>query len=74
MKTYLTVPFSAAHRARSLGAQWDMSRKSWFVPDGGDLGAFTEWLPRELRGWFGNLRTRPTASKASRNPSAAGRT
>ena len=52
MKTYIDVPLAASHRARALGARWDMSRKSWFVPDGVDLRLFKEWMPEALRPWL----------------------
>lgn len=42
--TYLTVPFSAKDRAKSLGARWDGARKQWFVPPGQDTEAFSQWI------------------------------
>jgi len=29
---------------KALGAQWDKTRKVWYVPSGMDLEAFREWL------------------------------
>jgi hypothetical protein len=62
VKTYIAVPFAANHRAKARGAQWDMARKSWFVPDGVDLAAFREWLPKELAAWFGGTKQRKRAA------------
>ena len=45
MKTYLQVPFDKRHRAKDLGARWDLARCAWFVPDGIDLTPFLEWVP-----------------------------
>ena len=52
MKTYIRVPFGAGHRAKALGARFDMAAKSWYVPDGVDLALFTEWLPGNLQRWL----------------------
>lgn len=43
--TYLVVPYPEKDRAKSLGARWDAAARQWYVPSGGDLTAFREWLP-----------------------------
>jgi len=58
MITYIDVPYAARHRAKALGARFDMAKRQWYVPDGLDLAAFKEWTPAGLRGWLGNLPTR----------------
>jgi hypothetical protein len=42
----LNVPFHEKDAAKRLGARWDADRKTWFAPDGADLGAFERWLPK----------------------------
>ncbi len=41
---YLTVPFAQKDKAKGLGAKWDPTRKSWYVPEGVDTGAFQRWI------------------------------
>lgn len=36
-KTYLAVPYSEKNEAKNLGAKWDKTEKSWYVPEGTDL-------------------------------------
>ncbi|MCP1674508.1 exodeoxyribonuclease VII large subunit [Natronocella acetinitrilica] len=43
--TYLNVPFAEKDAAKALGARFDGSRKSWFVPPEIDAAAFSRWLP-----------------------------
>lgn len=44
MRTNLQVPYHESSTAKALGAQWDMARKVWFVPDGVDLFPFLKWV------------------------------
>lgn len=71
MKTYIAVPYPASHRAKALGARWDMARKSWYVPDGVDLAKFSEWLPGELRAWFGSHRRKSKRKQNNPVPAVA---
>lgn len=41
----LRVPFTQKDEARRLGARWDGERKTWYLPEGVDRTAFTQWLP-----------------------------
>lgn len=41
----LAVPFSQKDEAKSLGARWDPSLKTWYVPDGMAVGPLARWLP-----------------------------
>ena len=43
-KTYLTVGFIEKDQAKSLGARWDPTQRSWYVPAGVDLAPFSRWL------------------------------
>lgn len=43
-RTYIDVPFTEKAEAKELGAKWDQQQKSWFIPEGVDLTAFTKWL------------------------------
>lgn len=56
MKTYIEVPFAEKDKAKALGARWDMSRRSWFVPDGVDLMKFKRWLPNEIGLYWDRLK------------------
>ena len=47
-RTYLKVPFQQKDAAKSLGAKWDASLSSWYVPEGLDTSAFTTWLTGAL--------------------------
>src|SRR5450830_871273 len=42
---FLKVPFAEKEEAKALGARWNGERKSWYVPEGKDTGAFARWLP-----------------------------
>ncbi|WP_122440161.1 DUF5710 domain-containing protein [Pseudomonas viridiflava] len=41
----LAVPFSEKDEAKSLGAKWDPSLKTWYIPVGMEIGPLTRWLP-----------------------------
>lgn len=43
MKTYLKVPFADKDAVKQLGAKWDGDMKSWYIPDGTDESAFSNW-------------------------------
>jgi hypothetical protein len=45
--TDLNVPFEEKEHAKRLGAKWDPTRKTWFVPDGTERALFTKWLPQQ---------------------------
>ena len=47
-RTYLKVPFQQKDAAKSLGAKWDATVSSWYVPEGVDTSAFTAWLSGAL--------------------------
>lgn len=42
--TFLNVPYAEKDEARALGARWNPSRKSWYVPPGVALEPFEKWL------------------------------
>jgi antirestriction protein ArdC/phage/plasmid primase-like uncharacterized protein len=42
-REYLNVPYADKEAAKALGAKWDRSEKSWFVPDGVDPSPFAQW-------------------------------
>lgn len=41
----LKVPYSEKDEAKKLGARWDSSSNTWFVPDSLDPHRFKRWLP-----------------------------
>jgi Domain of unknown function (DUF5710) len=51
----LRVPFSEKDEAKSFGARWDPSRKTWYVPAGVDSAPLQKWLPMpqapNIRAW-----------------------
>lgn len=40
---YLNVPFKEKDEAKELGARWDRSKRSWYVPAGVDVAPFAKW-------------------------------
>ena len=47
-RTYLKVHYSEKDAAKSLGAKWDATVGSWFVPETIDVAPFTAWLSGSL--------------------------
>jgi DNA helicase-2/ATP-dependent DNA helicase PcrA len=43
-RRYLAVAFRDKDEVKALGAQFDLTRKAWFVPPGVDIEPFTPWL------------------------------
>lgn len=43
---FINVPFSDKDKAKQLGAKWNATRKSWYIPDGVPITAFERWLPK----------------------------
>ncbi|MBC1181878.1 hypothetical protein HF680_04310 [Brevundimonas sp. WCHBH090558] len=41
----LNVPFSDKDEAKRLGAGWNPSRRTWYIPPGRDPQPFAKWLP-----------------------------
>ena len=42
----LSVSFEEKEDVKKLGAKWDGEKKSWYVPDGIDIGPFDKWVKR----------------------------
>ncbi len=42
----LSVSFEEKEDVKKLGAKWDGEKKSWYVPDGIDIGPFDKWVRR----------------------------
>lgn len=40
----LKVPYAEKDEAKALGARWNPTRKSWYVPDGVAVEPFAKWL------------------------------
>ena len=40
----LKVPYAEKDEAKALGARWNPTRKSWYVPDGVPAEPFAKWL------------------------------
>lgn len=57
MRVDLKIPFAEKDAAKKLGAQWDASRKIWYVLGKKDLTPFLKWLP-----------TPPSSSNAASAP------
>ena len=45
-KTFLAVPYKERYKVKPLGAKWDAQNKSWFAPEGTDLGPLQQWIPQ----------------------------
>ncbi|MEE4180946.1 DUF5710 domain-containing protein [Pseudomonas viridiflava] len=41
----LAVPFAEKEEAKSLGARWDTTLKTWYIPEGVEIGPLIRWLP-----------------------------
>ncbi|PSY62727.1 DUF5710 domain-containing protein [Escherichia coli] len=41
----INVPYNEKDEAKRLGARWDATRKTWYIPDGVPTSDFTRWLP-----------------------------
>ena len=48
MRVNLNVPFHEKDAAKSLGAWWDVERKTWFVKDVEKLEVFERWIDSRL--------------------------
>jgi Domain of unknown function (DUF5710) len=46
----LDVPFAEKDEAKRLGARWDPTARTWYVPPGVAREAFARWLPPPLPG------------------------
>ena len=42
-RTYINVPYKEKDEARQLGAKWDRSEKSWYIPSGVEQQPFEKW-------------------------------
>ena len=49
MRTNLNVAFKDSQKAKSLGAKWDGSRKTWFVENVENLTDFLPWIDEKLK-------------------------
>jgi len=47
-RTYLKVPFPQKDAAKSLGAKWDATVGSWYVPENVGVAPFAAWLAGSL--------------------------
>lgn len=45
--TKLNTPYAEKNEAKALGAKWDNTNKTWYVPAGLDLSKFEKWLVPE---------------------------
>lgn len=50
MRINLQVPYGDKDKAKSLGAIWDIARKTWYVIDPAELKPFQQWIP-EIKDW-----------------------
>lgn len=46
MRINLNVPYAEKDAAKSLGAKWDMARRTWYLLDIEDLTPFMRWIPK----------------------------
>lgn len=48
-RVYLVVPYQEKDEAKSLGAKWDKSARSWYIQDSpGNLQKIEKWLPKNV--------------------------
>jgi len=62
----LKVPYAEKDEAKALGARWNPTRKTWYVPDGVALEPFARWLAGGA-----DAVTNPAAEPSSRDARAA---
>lgn len=43
-RTLINVPYKEKNEAKSLGAKWDTTERSWYVPAGVDTAPFAKWM------------------------------
>lgn len=43
----LAVPFKEKNEAKALGAKWDKTGSTWYVPEGTDLAPLQRWMPKQ---------------------------
>ena len=60
MRVNLNVPYAESGSAKHKGAMWDDARKTWYVINPENMGAFLKWIPKSL--------TKPTTSKPLAHP------
>ncbi|WP_338578683.1 zincin-like metallopeptidase domain-containing protein (plasmid) [Brevundimonas olei] len=45
----ISVPFEEKGAARELGAKWDKTDKTWFIPEGAAIAPFAKWIEEQAR-------------------------
>ena len=69
-KTWLAVPYGEKEQAKRLGARWDGKARSWYAPEGVDLGKLGRWVPdrnqEAERMWAGRSTLSPEAEFAQK--------
>ena len=60
MRTNLNVPYEEKDKARTLGAKWDLARKTWYIED---IRPFMKWIPDYLK-----KPTKVTTKVTNKNP------
>lgn len=48
-RTYLAVPYEQRNEAKSAGARWDKTAKSWYMEAGADETKLSKWLPENVK-------------------------
>lgn len=48
-RIYLTVPYAEKDQVKALGARFDGSQRSWYVPAGVNKAPFEAWLPDKAK-------------------------
>ena len=48
MRTDLRVPFADKDEVKNLGAQWDSTKRTWYIENHSPLSDFAKWLPSPL--------------------------
>lgn len=48
-RQYLAVPYGERAAAKSAGAAWDKTAKSWYVGPNGDMERLNRWLPSKVQ-------------------------
>lgn len=47
-RVFINVPFKEKDQAKALGAKWDRSVQSWYIPDDSQAATFAQWPSKTL--------------------------
>lgn len=72
-RKYINVDFKEKEEAKGLGAKWDRTEKSWYIPPGVDQSNFTKWTEDQSKSehFFEIVDPRYDSSVVAKTPTEA---